>query len=96
MYCSCGDHPDGAFWTKSGHFGPYGEYSKASTQFDLPKKSPPGATRGAEKVQKWVSDAYPGNIGQLDHYVVFETQSGAVKDILMVKNCSVGAKQTPV
>ena len=25
MYCSCDDHPDGAFWTKSGHFKPYDE-----------------------------------------------------------------------
>ena len=79
-------------WAKRPNLVPFG----ASKQFDLPKKGPLGATRGAEKVQKWVSDAYSGNIGQLDHYVVFETQSGAVKDILMVKNCSVGAKQTPV
>ena len=52
----------------------------ASKRLDLPKS---------------VSDAYPGNIGHLDHYVVFGTQSGAVQDIQMGKNCSVGAKQTP-
>ena len=23
MYRSCGDHPDGAFWTNSGQFGPH-------------------------------------------------------------------------
>ena len=49
----------------------------------------------APKVQKSVSDAYPDNIGHLDHYVVFGTQSGAVQDIQMGKNCSLGAKQTP-
>ena len=68
----------------------------ASKRFDSPKKGPLGATRGAQKVQKWVSDAYPGNIGQLDHSVVFGIQSGAVQDIRMGKNCSVGAKQTPI
>ena len=67
----------------------------ASKRLDLPKLGPLGATRGAPKVQKSVSDAYPGNIGHLDHYVVFGTQSGAVQDILMGKNCSLGAKQTP-
>ena len=51
---------------------------------------------GAPKVPKSVSDAYPGNIGQLEHYVVFGTQSGAVQDIQMGKNCSLVAKQTPV
>ena len=50
---------------------------------------------GAPKVQQSVSDANPGNIGHLDHYVVFGTQSGAVQDIQMGKNCSLGAKQTP-
>ena len=53
-------------------------------------------SEGAPKVQKSVSDDYPGNIGQLDHYVVFGTPSIAVQDIRMGKNCSVGAKQNPV
>ena len=34
----------------------------------------------APKVQKWVRNAYPVNLGQLDHHVVFGTKSGAVKD----------------
>ena len=67
-----------------------------SKRLDSPKNGPLGATRGAPKVQKWVSDAYPGNIGQLDHYVVFGIQSGVVQDIRMGKNCFLGAKQTPV
>ena len=39
-----------------------------------------GAPRGDTKVQKWVSDTYLVNIGQLDHYVVFGTKFGAVLD----------------
>ena len=35
---------------------------------------------GPQKVQKWASDAYPVNIGQFDHYVVFGTKSGAEQD----------------
>ena len=68
---------------------------KASKRHDLPKLGPLGATRGAQKVQKSVRDAYPDNIGHLDHYVVFGTPSTAVQDIRMGKNCSLGAKQTP-
>ena len=35
---------------------------------------PLGTPKGGPKVQKWVSDADPINIGQLDHYVSFGTQ----------------------
>ena len=38
------------------------------------------AARRAPKVQKWAGDAYPVNIGQFDHYVVFGTKSGAEQD----------------
>ena len=36
------------------------------------------ASRSAQKVQKWVRDAFSENLGQLDHYVVLGTKSGAV------------------
>ena len=41
-----------------------------------------GVPRGGPKVQKGVSGASSVNIGQLDHYVVFGTKSGAVRDFL--------------
>ena len=41
-----------------------------------------GVPRGGPKVQKGVSGASFVNIGQLDHYVVFGTKSGAVRDFL--------------
>ena len=65
-----------------------GSISRLMAYWELPGEAP--------KVQKSVSDAYPGNIGHLDHYVVFGTPSGAVQDIRKGKNFSVGAKQTPV
>ena len=49
---------------------------------------------GAQKFQKWVSDAYSVHIGQVDHYVVFGTKSGAVQDIQRGKKCPIGIKQT--
>ena len=49
-----------------------GFISRVMAYWELPGEAP--------KVQKSVSDAYPGNIGHLDHYVVFGTQSGAVQD----------------
>ena len=54
---------------------------------------------GAPKVQfKWVSDTkviptYLANIGQLEHYVVFGTKSGAVKDFPRENKCPTWAKQ---
>ena len=54
------------------------------------------APRWATKVQKWVSDTYFVNIGQLEHYVVFETKFGAVQDVQMGKKCPVEIKQTPL
>ena len=45
--------------------------------------------------QKWVSDAYPVHIFQLDHYVVFGTKSYAVIDFQRGKKCPIGVKQTP-
>ena len=56
---------------------------------------PLGTPKGGPKVQKWVSDADPINIGQLDHYVSFGTKSGAVQDFQRGKKCSLGVKQTP-
>ena len=40
-----------------------------------------GVPRGGPKVQKGVSGASSVNIGQLDHYVVFGTKSGAVQGL---------------
>ena len=51
---------------------------------------------GAPKVQKCVSDANPVNIGQLDHYVVFGTKSGALQDFQRDKKGTIGVKQTPL
>ena len=64
-----------------------GFISRVMAYWELPGESP--------KVQKSVSDAYPGNIGHLDHYVVFGTQSGAVQDIQMGKNCSLRGQADP-
>ena len=41
-----------------------------------------------QRVQKWVSDAYPVNMGQLDQYVVFGTKSGAIQDFRTGKKLS--------
>merc|ERR1712055_1003272 len=54
-----------------------------------------GTPRGTPKVWKWVSDAYPTNMGQLDHHVVFGTKSGAIQDFQRGKKCPIGVKQTP-
>ena len=67
----------------------------ASKRLDLSKWGPLGATRGAPKVQKSVSDAYPGNIGHLDHYVVFVTPSTAVQDIRVGKIALLGPSRPP-
>ena len=103
---TCGDHPDGVFWTKSGQFGPSDDHfrgQKARFRTILGLKTacllmkwPFGIPRGAPKVQKWVSDTYCVNIGQFEHYVVFETKFGAVQDFQMGKHCPVGIKQTPL
>ena len=53
---------------------------------------PPGV---APKVWKWVSDAYPVNMGQLDHHVVFGIKFGAIQDFQRGKKCPIGVKQTP-
>ena len=52
--------------------------------------------RGTPKFWKWVSDAYPVSMGQLDHHVVFGTKSGALHDFQRGKKCPMGVKQTPV
>ena len=57
---------------------------------------PLGAPRRASKVWKWVGDAYPVNMGQLDHLVVFGTKSGAAQDFQRGKKCPRGFKQTPL
>ena len=57
---------------------------------------PLGTPRGAPKVRKWVSDAHPVNIGQLDHYVVFGTKSGAVQEFWRGYKCPIGVKQPPL
>ena len=41
---------------------------------------------GGPKVHKRVSDAYPVNLGQLNHYIVFGTKSGAVQDFQSGQN----------
>ena len=55
-----------------------------------------GTPWGAPKVWKWVSDAYPINMGQLDHHVVFGTTSGAIQDFQRGKKCHIGVEQTPL
>ena len=54
------------------------------------------APRRAPKVLKWVSDVYPVNIGQLNHYVVFGTKYSALQDFQRGKTCPIGVKQTPL
>ena len=53
-----------------------------------------GAPKRAPIGQKWVSDAYPVHIFQLDHYLGFGTESGAVFDFQRGKKCPIGVKQT--
>ena len=55
-----------------------------------------GVPRGGLKVRKGASGASSVNIGQLDHYVVFGTKSGAIQDFQRGKKCPVGVKQTPL
>ena len=50
------------------------------------------ASRSAQKVQKWVRDAFSENLGQLDHYVVLGTKSGAVQDLQRGKKCLLGVE----
>ena len=57
---------------------------------------PLGTPKGGPKVQKWVSDADPINIGQLDHYVSFGTKSGAVQDFQRSIKCLIGDNQAPL
>ena len=47
-------------------------------------------------LQKLTSYAYPVNIGQLDYYVVFGTQSGLLQDLQRGKQCPIGVEQTPI
>ena len=51
---------------------------------------------GAQKVLKWVSDAYLVIMGQLDPHVVFGTKSGAIQDFQRGKKCPIRVKQTPL
>ena len=83
-------------WTFSGAKGQDLGLFGASERLDLSTNGPLGAPRGAPKVLKWVIDAYPVNIGQLDHYVVFGSQSGAVQDFQLAKKCPMGVKLTPL
>ena len=53
------------------------------------------ASRSAQKVQKWVRDAFSENLGQLDHYVVLGTKSGAVQDLQRGKKCLSGVEWAP-
>ena len=48
---------------------------------------PLGIPLGAQKVWKWVGDACPVDMGQLDHCVVLGTKSGAVQDFQWGKQC---------
>ena len=106
MHFTCGGHPDGAFWTKSGGFGPSGELfrgQKARLRNICRLKGASFADivallalpRGPPKVEKWVSDIYPVKMSQLDHYVVFGTKYGTVQDFQRGKKCLIGVKETP-
>ena len=107
LHITCGDHPDEAFWTKSGHFGPSDDLSRGQKiqiqDYLGPKKGficsyngLLGAPMGAQKVWKWVGDACPVDMGQLDHCVVLGTKSGAVQDFQRGKKSPIGVKQTPL
>ena len=63
---------------------------------NLLKNGPLRARRRAQKVQKWVRDAYLENLGQLDHYMVFGTKSGAVQDLQRGKKCLLGVEWAPL
>ena len=54
------------------------------------------APRRAPKILKGVSDANPVNIGQLDHFMVFGTKSGALQEFQGGKMRPIGVKQTPL
>ena len=60
------------------------------------RNDPLRAPRRAPRVQKWVGDANPVNLGQLDHYVVFGTESGAVQDFQRGLTCLIGGKSIPL
>ena len=103
LHFTCGDHQDGAFWTKYGHLGPsddlfrgrkarYMTLLKPQKGFICSYSGLLGIRRGTPKVWKWVSDAYPINMGQLDHHVVFGTKSGAIQDFQRGKKCPIGVK----
>ena len=107
MDITCGDHPYEAFWTNywslfviqlpfSGTKKPDLGLFVASKRLDLIIKWPFGSSKGGPKLQLWISDAYPVNIGHLDHYVVFGTQSGLLQDFQKGKQCHMGVKQNPL
>ena len=48
------------------------------------------------KVLKWVSEGYPENIGQLNHYVVFGTKPGALQDFQRGKKSLQGSSRPPL
>ena len=51
-----------------------------------------GPLEGSQRFKKCVSDAYSVMLGQLDHYVVFGTKSGAVQDFQRGKKCQIGVE----
>ena len=55
-----------------------------------------GYAQWGPMVQKRVSDTYPVNLGQLNHYVVFGTKSDAVQDFQKSRTCPIEVKQTPL
>ena len=107
LHFTCGDHPYGAFWTKSGHLGPSddlfrGQKARYRTYWGLKGAcfcsyiGLCGTTGGAQKVLKWVSDAYLVIMGQLDPHVVFGIKFGAIQDFQRGKKCPIRVKQTPL
>ena len=85
MHFTCGDLPCGAFWTKFDCFGPSDDLFRGQKAGFGTIGGPKGVSfahlgppRRAPMGQIWVSHAYPVNIGQFDHYVVFGTKSNAV------------------
>ena len=71
------------------------ELSWVPKRLNLLKNGLLRASRSAQKVQKWVRDAFSENLGQLDHYVVLGTKSGAVQDLQRGKKCLSGAEWAP-
>ena len=84
------------FGINKGNFGTFQGTKTTSSAYHMPfESSQKGPNTVGPTGQKLASDFYPVNIGQLDHYAVFGTKSGAVEDFQRGKKCPTGVNQTP-